>query len=162
MFTFVEFIWDGDMNNVFTLFHWLHYNFMYFTNNLHDDGMIIQWNLYKATIKFCVLSRQVVLHDRENKHDLVKAVPGQWRNLRVFSQTSLVSLYKFHCRNTSCMTDSLWGESTGSQLIPLTKGQSCRKGQWCRALMFCLLLASISHWTNSRDMRRHEAQVMLL
>ena len=32
----------------------------------------IQWNLYKATTKFCGLSRQVVSHDRENKNDFVK------------------------------------------------------------------------------------------
>ena len=37
----------------------------------------IQWNLYKATTKFCGLSREVVSHDRENKHDFVKAVPDK-------------------------------------------------------------------------------------
>ena len=33
---------------------------------------MIQWHLYKATTKFCGLSRQVVFHDRENEHDFVK------------------------------------------------------------------------------------------
>ena len=37
----------------------------------------LQWNLYKATTRFHGLSRQVVFHDRENKHDFVKTVPGK-------------------------------------------------------------------------------------
>ena len=57
----------------------------------------MQWNLYKATTKFCSLSRQVVFHDKENKHDFVKTVPGKLCILCVFSKTSLVSLYRFHC-----------------------------------------------------------------
>ena len=40
----------------------------------------VQWNLYKATTKFYGLSRQVVFHDRENKHDFVKAVPDKLQN----------------------------------------------------------------------------------
>ena len=39
--------------------------------------MDIEWNLYKATIKFCGLSRQLVFHDRENKHGFVKTMPGK-------------------------------------------------------------------------------------
>ena len=27
---------------------------------------VIQWNMYKATTKFCGLSRQVVFYDRES------------------------------------------------------------------------------------------------
>ena len=50
---------------------------------------LIQWNLYKATTKFCGLLRQVSFHDRENKHDFVKIVPGKWWNLCVFSKTSM-------------------------------------------------------------------------
>ena len=57
----------------------------------------MQWNQYKATTKFCGLSRQMVFHDRENKHDFIKTVPGKWLNLCVFSVTSPVSLYRFHC-----------------------------------------------------------------
>ena len=49
---------------------------------------IIQWKLYKMTTKFCDLSKQMVLHGRENKHDFVKTVPGKWWNLCVFSKTS--------------------------------------------------------------------------
>ena len=41
-------------------------------------------------------------------------------------------------RNTFCNTGPLWGDSTGDWWIPLTKGQ------WCRTLVFSLLLA----WTN--------------
>ena len=57
----------------------------------------IQWNLYKATTKFCGLSRQVLFHDSENKYDFVKSVPGKRWNLCVFSKTFEVSLYRFHC-----------------------------------------------------------------
>ena len=58
---------------------------------------MLQWNLYKVTTTFCGLSRQVVFHSRENKHDLVKTVPGKWQNVCVFSKTFPVSLYRFHC-----------------------------------------------------------------
>ena len=57
----------------------------------------ILWNLYKATTKFCGLSRQVVSHDTENKHDFVKTVPDKCWNLCVFDKTSPVLLYRFHC-----------------------------------------------------------------
>ena len=62
---------------------------------------IMQWNLYKATTKFCGLSRQVVFHDREKKTWLCKDVPGIWWNVCVFSKTSPVSLCRFH--STSCI-----------------------------------------------------------
>ena len=62
----------------------------------------IHWNLYEATTTFCGLSRQVVFHDRENKHDFVKTVPGKLWNLCVFSRTFLVSLYRFHCSTCLC------------------------------------------------------------
>ena len=39
----------------------------------------------------------MVSHDRENKHDFVKTVPDKCWNLYVFSKTSPVSLYRFHC-----------------------------------------------------------------
>ena len=45
--------------------------------------MNVQWNLYKATTIFCGLSRQVVFHDCENKHDFVKTMPGKLQNLCV-------------------------------------------------------------------------------
>ena len=38
----------------------------------------VQWNLYKTTTELCGLSIQVVFHDRENKHDFVKTMPGKW------------------------------------------------------------------------------------
>ena len=38
----------------------------------------------------------MVFHDRENKHDFVKTVPGNLQNLCDFSKTSRVSLYWFH------------------------------------------------------------------
>ena len=57
----------------------------------------LQWNLYKATTEFRGLSRQVVSHGRENKHDFVKTVSGKLWNLCVFSKTYPVSLYRFHC-----------------------------------------------------------------
>ena len=52
---------------------------------------------YKATTKFYGLWRQVVSHDRENKHDFVKIVPDKCWNLCVFSKTFPVLLYRFHC-----------------------------------------------------------------
>ena len=58
---------------------------------------MVQWDLYKATTKFCGLSRQVVSHDRENKHDFVKTAPDKCWNLCDFSKTSPVLLYRFHC-----------------------------------------------------------------
>ena len=51
-------------------------------------GHLYIWNLYKAASKLCGLSRRVVFHNRENKHDFVKTVPGKY----VFSKTSQVSL----------------------------------------------------------------------
>ena len=61
--------------------------------------VVIQWNLYKMTTKFCGLSRQVVPHGKENKHDFVKNVPDKWWNSCVLSKTCTVSLYRFHCIN---------------------------------------------------------------
>ena len=57
----------------------------------------VKKNLYKATTKFCGLSRQVVFHDREIEHDFLKTMQHNWWNLCDFSKTSLVSLYTFHC-----------------------------------------------------------------
>ena len=54
-----------------------------------SECVLLQWNLYKATTKFCGLTRHVVYHDRENKHDFVKTVPGKWWNLRVIVRLSL-------------------------------------------------------------------------
>ena len=67
------------------------------------DLTILQWNLYKATTELCGLSRQVVFHSRENKHDFVKTVPGKWQNLCVFSKTSPVSLHRFHWSNITAL-----------------------------------------------------------
>ena len=53
-------------------------------------------NLYKATTKCCGLSRQVVSHDKENKHDFEKAVLDKWYILCVFINTFAVSLYRLH------------------------------------------------------------------
>ena len=50
--------------------------------------LLLQWNLYKATNKLCGLSRQVVSDNMENKHDILKTVPGKWQNLCAFSKTS--------------------------------------------------------------------------
>ena len=61
------------------------------------------------TTTFSGLSKQVVFHGRENKHDFVKNVPGNWWNLYDFGKTSLVSLYRFHCTCIMCMLfNSLW------------------------------------------------------
>ena len=57
----------------------------------------VQWNLFKTITRFYGLSIQVVFQHRENKHDSVKTVPDKLQNLCVFSKTSLVSLYRFHC-----------------------------------------------------------------
>ena len=54
---------------------------------------IIQWNLYKATTELGGLSRQVVFHDRENKHDFVKTVTG-YAKIKWFCKTFLDSLDK--------------------------------------------------------------------
>ena len=42
-----------------------------------DVVLSVEWNLDKATTELCGLSMQVVFHDRENKHDIVKTVPGK-------------------------------------------------------------------------------------
>ena len=60
---------------------------------------MIQWNPYKATPKFYGLSRQVVFHDTENKHNFMKTVLDKLQNICVFIKTSLVSLYRFYCNN---------------------------------------------------------------
>ena len=52
---------------------------------------MVQWNLYKTATRFYGLSRQVVFHDRENKHDFVWTVPDKLQNLCV-----LVRLPRFH------------------------------------------------------------------
>ena len=56
----------------------------------------LQWNLYKATTELCGLSKEVAFQGRENKHDCVKTV-RQMTKFIIFSKTSLVSLYRFHC-----------------------------------------------------------------
>ena len=66
----------------------------------------LQWSLYKVTSKFCCLSRQVVSHDRDNKHDFVKTVPGKCWNLCVVGKTSPVLLYRFHCISTILLQHS--------------------------------------------------------
>ena len=56
--------------------------------------------------------------------------------------------------NAFCITGPLRGESTGHRWIPLTKSQ------WCSTLIFPLMLAWTSCWTNSRvtsDLRDHDA-----
>ena len=60
---------------------------------------MIQWNPYKATPKLYGLSRQVVFHDTENKHNLMKTVLDKLQNICVFIKTSLVSLYRFYYNN---------------------------------------------------------------
>ena len=62
----------------------------------------LRWNLYKATTKLCGLSRQVVSHDRENKHAFLKTVLDKCWHLCVFNKTSPVSLYRLHCIINSC------------------------------------------------------------
>ena len=80
--------------------------------------IFLQWNLYKATIEFCGLSRQVVFHGRENKHDLVKTVPGKWWNLCVLSKTFPVVLYRFHCVTFQVCTCLLWMVAWATLLAP--------------------------------------------
>ena len=67
------------------------------------------------------------------------------------------------------VTDSLWGESTGYQWIPLTKGQwpvdFSHKGPVMLLVMFSLMLAWTNCWTNSRvagDLRCHEGHMTSL
>ena len=52
-------------------------------------------------------------------------------------------LHQWWHRENLGITVPLWGESADHQWIPLTKGQ------WCRGLMFCLLLEWSSWWTHS-------------
>ena len=40
---------------------------------------------------------EVVFHNRENKHDIVRTLPGKWWTLCVFSKAPPVSLYRLHC-----------------------------------------------------------------
>ena len=47
---------------------------------------------YKTTAGLYDLSRQVVFHYRENKHDFVKTMPVKCQTLCFFIKTSLVSL----------------------------------------------------------------------
>ena len=89
--------------------------FPWFFNDIPWINSQIQWNLYKVTTKFCGLSRQVVFHDRENKHDFVKTAPGKWWNLCVFSKTSPVSLYRFHC---TCSSLTHWGRDKNGHHFP--------------------------------------------
>ena len=58
-------------------------------------GIPIQWSLYKATTRFCGLSRQVVFHNKENKHDFYRYC-ARWIT-KSMCKTSPVSLYRFHC-----------------------------------------------------------------
>ena len=57
--------------------------------------LYIDWNLYKTTTKLCGLSRQVVFHDRDNKHYFVENIPLRnfWCAL---SKKSTVSLERFN------------------------------------------------------------------
>ena len=50
-------------------------------------------NLYKETIKLYDLSRQMVFHDKDNKHDLVKTMPGELLDLIVFEKTDSFSCF---------------------------------------------------------------------
>ena len=66
----------------------------------------MQLNLYKVTTKICGLSRQVVFHDRDDKHDFVKTAPE--KDPCVISETSSVSLYRFHCTVKPVCNDHLF------------------------------------------------------
>ena len=75
--------------------------------------------------------------------------------LQSCSKPSSISWYG----NTFSFTCPLWGESTSHRWIALTKDQ------YCRSLMFALLLSWASYWTNSRvdtDFRYTHVHVMSL
>ena len=68
------------------------------------------WNLYKATTAFCGISRQMVFHDRENKHDYAKTVPGKFKRncvLVTFPQSHYTGFTVFsiqrHLAPVSCV-----------------------------------------------------------
>ena len=44
--------------------------------DMHSFWSLLQWNLYNATTKFHGLSRWVVFHDKEYKHDLIRDCDG--------------------------------------------------------------------------------------
>ena len=48
------------------------------------DSIVVKRNLCKTTSEWRGLSRQVIVHSRENKHDFVKNGTGKWRNLSAF------------------------------------------------------------------------------
>ena len=124
----------------------------------------VQWNLYKATTKFCGLSRRVVSYHRENKHDFVKTVPGKLWNLCVFSKTFPVSLYRFHCilALSGCMvtlkaitnlnsfgpSDAIWRRRSGSTLAQV---MACCLMAPSHYLKQCWLTISKVQWHASGD-----------
>ena len=66
------------------------------------SGTYIQWNLYKATTKFCGLLRQVVFQDRENKHDFVKTAK------QMMKLVFLVRLSLSHYTDSTVLIEAEW------------------------------------------------------
>ena len=91
-------------------------------DQLNQELLQVQWNLYKATTKFCGLSRQVVFHDREYKHYFVKALPGKWWNLWVFSKTfPRVPLYMSGSLSTNSLSLLILTKPSSWYFIPTRK-----------------------------------------
>ena len=87
----------------------------------------------KATIQFCGLWIQVVFHDRENKHDFVKTVPGKWWNLCVFSKTSLQHVFI----STTCSPVHDWRGVYWFHLVRLPVYPSTQVRLWTESCPFC-------------------------
>ena len=67
----------------------------------------------KRSLNFVVF-QDGVFHDREDKHDFVKTVPGKWWNLCVFGKTFPVSLYRFYYIYTFSLCHFQHWDGTGS------------------------------------------------
>ena len=64
---------------------WRHCNVLVLFAILVTDGsIVVKRNLCKTTSESRGLSRQVIVHGRENTHDFVTNGPGKWRNLSAF------------------------------------------------------------------------------
>ena len=63
------------------------------TGSYRQQLWSIQWNLYKVTTELSGISRQVVFHNREDKHDFGKTLVAKWWDWCVFSKTFQVPLY---------------------------------------------------------------------
>ena len=74
-------------------------------HSLTDDVVIgmsylsskqVYWMLYKTTIESYGLSRQVVFHNKGNKHDFDKSQPGNWWNMSAHDKTAKLSSDRYY------------------------------------------------------------------